>query len=98
MQDDAPGIIDNKTRNRFELYAENDVAFIDYVVKDGGKTLDLVHTFVPEHMRGKTHAHDLVHGTLEHIRDKGLRFVPSCPFVGLYLRKHPEYKDLFLPS
>ena len=31
---------------------------------------------------------------LEDIRSKGLRVVPQCSFVEVYIRRHPEWADL----
>jgi predicted GNAT family acetyltransferase len=31
---------------------------------------------------------------LEIVRDENLKIVPTCRFVSVYLRRHPEYQDL----
>ena len=31
---------------------------------------------------------------LDEARSRGLRVVPTCPYVASYIRKHPEYADL----
>ena len=37
---------------------------------------------------------ELVLAALEDIRSKGLRVVPQCSFVEVYIRRHPEWADL----
>ena len=39
-------------------------------------------------------AEELVLAALEDIRSKGLRVVPQCSFVEVYIRRHPEWADL----
>lgn len=68
-------------------------AYIAYTERDAG-TLDLRHTEVPPAARGNGVASDLLERVLAHVRDEGLRIVPSCPFVAAYLRKHPEHASL----
>ena len=36
----------------------------------------------------------LVHTEVDEARSRGLRVVPTCPYVASYIRKHPEYADL----
>jgi predicted GNAT family acetyltransferase len=54
----------------------------------------LVHTDVATSAEGSGVGSALVAGALEHIRSRGLRLVPVCPFVATYISHHPEYADL----
>ena len=56
--------------------------------------IDLVHTEVPEDFSGQGHAATLARGALADARERGLRVVPSCPYVASYIEKHPEHADL----
>ena len=58
-----------------------------------GDVYDLMHTFVPEELRGQGIAEQLVHGALDQIRQQGAQFLPSCPFIQTFLKRFPEYKD-----
>jgi uncharacterized protein len=58
-----------------------------------GDVYDLMHTFVPETLRGHGVADQLVRGALDEIRRQGARFVPTCPFVKAFLKHHPEYAE-----
>lgn len=44
--------------------------------------------------RGRGIGTRLVLHALEDARERGLRVVPSCPFVGEVVERHPEYADL----
>jgi predicted GNAT family acetyltransferase len=45
-------------------------------------------------VEGKGVGSQLVEGALEDIRGRGLSVTVVCPFIGTYLRRHPEYADV----
>jgi len=85
--------VDNADLHRFELRdGEEVLGFIDYQL--ASSTIVLVHTEVDEAHSGKGYAATLARSALEDARSRGLRVVPTCPYVASYIRKHPEYADL----
>ena len=91
----ASSVHDNAARSRFELDGDGVTAFMNYRLADGVMSLD--HTETPAAARGRGLASRLVEGALQIVRQRGLKVVPRCPFVGAYLAKHPEYSDLVAP-
>jgi uncharacterized protein len=85
-------IRDNAARSRFELDVDGVTAFMNYRL--GGGVISLDHTETPVAARGRGIASRLVEGVLEIARARGLKVVPRCPFVRVYLAKHPEFGDL----
>jgi uncharacterized protein len=83
---------DNAAERRFELEVEGELAVLTYRRQDGA--LYLLHTEVPEALRGDGHASRLVRHALDTARDEEVRVVPLCPFVGAFLEKNPEYASL----
>ncbi len=81
-----PSVIDNPAEHRFELTVDNETAVLVYQ-KIGG-SLRLIHTEVPERLRGRHLGDRLVEAALAEARSAGLRVVAVCPFVQAYLRKH----------
>ena len=77
---------------RFELHRDGHIAFIDYRLHDG--IVDLIHTEVPEQLRGGGVGSELVRSALDWIRDNGYRARVGCPFVAAYIQRHPECADL----
>ena len=47
-----------------------------------------------EKREGQGIGKELELAALEDIRSKGLRVVPQCSFVEVYIRRHPEWADL----
>ena len=92
MAQAADGVIDNAAESRYELRTPAGLALIAY--RRDGRSIDLLHTEVPEAMEGQGIAGRLARFALEDARSAGLRVIPSCPYVGSYLRRHPEYADL----
>jgi predicted GNAT family acetyltransferase len=73
-------------RNRFELTVEGQTAILDYQ-RDHGM-LRLIHTEVPDALRGRGLGTTLVEAALDAGHSEGLRIVAVCPFARDYLRKH----------
>ena len=60
----------------------------------GDRTLNLWHTYVPPELRGRGIAEEIVRVALEDIQQKGLKVIPSCWFVRVYIQRHAKYQDL----
>ncbi|MDE3165584.1 MAG: N-acetyltransferase [Acidobacteriota bacterium] len=82
----------NEHLRRFEAGEAPHLAKLNYRMKDGA--LDLLHVEVPEQYQGQGLAGKLASTALEWARSKGVKVIPSCPYVKGYLAKHPEYADL----
>jgi predicted GNAT family acetyltransferase len=84
-------VTDNPAELRYELTVDGELAGeIRYRKLPGG--LALVHTEVDPKREGL--GTELVRGALDDMRARGLRVVPVCPFVGAFIKRHPEYADL----
>jgi predicted GNAT family acetyltransferase len=62
--------------------------------RSGNGVLNFWHTYVPPELRGKGIAEELVRQALEDVLARGLKVVPSCWFVRLYIDRHPKYQPL----
>lgn len=82
------------TNGRFEIESNGSVAYLEYSL--AGKVLELIHTEVPESMRGKGVAAELAQSALQWAREHGAKVDVVCPLVAGYMKKHPEYSDLLL--
>src|SRR5579864_9407535 len=82
------------TRGRFEIARNGDVAFLEYAL--AGRVLELIHTEIPESMRGTGVASSLAESALQWAREHQIKVDVICPFVAGYLAKHPEYSALLL--
>jgi predicted GNAT family acetyltransferase len=85
-------MVNNEEKQRFEIALDEEFAFIEYRWHDGN--IVLMHTEVPESMRGKGIAQQLAKQAFEYVRDNNLQAVVYCPFLLSYLKKHPEYSDV----
>jgi uncharacterized protein len=79
---------------RFEIERNGEVAYLEYSL--GGNVLELIHTEVPEKLRGHGLASSLAETALRFARQKNLKVDVICPLAKSYLAKHPEYSDLIL--
>jgi uncharacterized protein len=91
--DPAPRVEHDPSRRRYALVVgDARVGEIDYRMR--GDVVELVHTEVDPALEGQGLGSVLVRGALEDIRARGLRAIPSCPFVAAYIRRHAEFESL----
>jgi uncharacterized protein len=82
------------TTGRFEVERDGQVAYLEYTLT--GNVLGLIHTEVPEKLRGLGLACTLSETALQYALKNKLKVDVICPSVLDYLAKHPEYSDLVL--
>ena len=87
-------IVDNEERKRYEFQLSDHAPFIEYIKAQD--KIYLTHTEVPKELEGKGIGTELVKQALEDIKAKDLTLVPLCPFVAMYIKRHPEWKELVL--
>lgn len=80
----AAAVADNVDTSRFELTSDGQTAFLLY--KKTPETLELIHTEVPEALRGRHFGNALVEYALDKARAWQLHVVAVCPFARTYLR------------
>lgn len=85
-------VINNEQARRFEATVDGQKAFLNY--KRFPDHIEYLHVEVPLEFEGKGLAGKITKTALDFARENGLRVVPKCPYVRVYLRKHPEYQDL----
>jgi Predicted acetyltransferase len=85
---------DNVDAKQFQFVLEKGIAKIEYI--KAKEKIYLTHTEVPQAYEGKGIGSELIRQTLEHIKEQGWTLVPLCPFVAMYLKRHPEWKTLVL--
>jgi uncharacterized protein len=92
-----PIVTDNRSRSRYEIVIDGQVAgFADYV--DDGERVVMPHTVVEHQHRRKGLAAVVVRHALDDIRSRGRTVVPSCWYVERFIDQHPEYSDLLAGS
>jgi uncharacterized protein len=82
------------TSGRFELEREGHVAYLEYTV--AGNVLGLLHSEVPEALRGSGIAATLAKTALDWAEEHHMKVDVVCPFVADFLQRHPEYSHLLL--
>ncbi|HYW98800.1 MAG TPA: GNAT family N-acetyltransferase [Candidatus Elarobacter sp.] len=82
------------TTGRFEIERNGEVAYLEYTLS--GNVLGLIHTEVPEKLRGMGLASSLAETALDWARENNLKVDIICPSVQAYVAKHPQYSDLVM--
>ncbi|HEY7611792.1 MAG TPA: GNAT family N-acetyltransferase [Gemmatimonadales bacterium] len=78
---------------RFTVAGSGGTAVLSYAAA-GTDILELYSTYVPPADRGRGIAAQLVQAAVEYARAEGFRIIPSCWYVAVWLRRHPEHADL----
>ena len=89
---DAPAVIHHASASQFEIHSEAGNSLLRYRIV--GPSLDLLHTEVPATLEGGGYGSALVRAALDYARHNNLTVIPSCSFVGAYMKQHSEYDDL----
>lgn len=85
-------VIVNEQPPQFAINTDGGKGYLVYQYHRGD--LVLMHTYVPEQLRGKGIAGALAKYALEYARKNKIKVVVYCPYVTAYLERHPEYLDV----
>jgi predicted GNAT family acetyltransferase len=98
MAKETPGmdVQHDPHRRRFFLEVPGGTAELGYRPIDA-RTIDLVHTEVPDAAAGQGIAGGLAKAAFAWARENGTKVVVTCPFVTKWLERHPEERDLLSP-
>lgn len=88
-------VVLNSDEKRYELWSGHRLdGFASFRERPG--EIDIFHTLIEPELEGHGLGGQLVAGVLDDARARGLMVVPTCPFVGYYVSRHPEYADLLV--
>ncbi|WP_129714382.1 GNAT family N-acetyltransferase [Pedobacter sp. SYP-B3415] len=82
----------NEAAGRFELAVGEQLAVLEYREEAG--IMNLVHTEVPEPLRGQGIANFLIENVLSQLEDAGFRVRPRCRAVSAFITRHPGWKRI----
>lgn len=77
----------NILQNRYELEIEGQLAIVNYRLE--GDRISITHVFVPETLRGRGVAADIMDGVVADAKKRGLVIVPVCSYAQSYLERKP---------
>ncbi len=85
-------VSNNSKQQQFEVHANDETAVLQYRFHDD--MIWLMHTEVPKNLEGKGIASALAHFGLEWAKENHKKVKVICPFVAIYLKRHPEYNPI----
>jgi predicted GNAT family acetyltransferase len=89
-------VVRNDGEHRYEAIIDGSVAgFARFRMTPGVATF--WHTEVEPRYEGKGVGSALAKAALDDVRARGENVVAECPFIALYIKRHPEYADLIKP-
>ncbi|MEK7954084.1 GNAT family N-acetyltransferase [Luteolibacter soli] len=85
-------VIDQVSRQRFELEEEGKLAYADY--RRESNLLIIPYVYADPALRGHGTAGRLMAGMLDIIRSRREKVRPVCGYAKAWIQRHPEYHDL----
>ena len=85
-------ITNNEEKKQYEVDLGEAMAKIEYIPTK--KMTVFTHTEVPVGYEGQGIANWMIRHVLDEARAQGKIVNPMCPFVKLFVQRHPEYMDL----
>jgi hypothetical protein len=85
-------VVHDPAAGRFQIEAGRWMAVLNYELE--GNVMVFTHTGVPRPLEGQGVGGKLAKAGLEYARHQAHKIVPACEFMEVYIRRHPEYKDL----
>jgi hypothetical protein len=82
----------NSSQQQFEVHEDGELAVLQYRIHEG--RIWLMHTEVPKKLEGKGIASTLARYGLDWARENHMKAKVVCPFVAVFLKRHPEYQDV----
>lgn len=87
-----PPVVHDPAAGCFRLQLDGQQAVLEYHLGDG--TMVITHTGVPDAIGGRGIAAMLVRAALQQARVEGLKVIPECSYVAVFMQRHGEYADL----
>jgi predicted GNAT family acetyltransferase len=81
-------VTNNTQKQRYELDSDGHLAIAEYRLT--GNQIAITHIFVPESLRGKRVAAQVMKGVVDDANAKKLSIIPVCPYAAAYLKKNPQ--------
>jgi uncharacterized protein len=88
----SSAVINNTNQQQFEIHENGELAVLQYRFHEG--VIWLMHTEVSPKLEGKGIASILARFGLEWARENHMKAKVVCPFVAVFLKRHPEYLDV----
>ena len=85
-------ILHDIQKQKFYVVVDGLESHLEYVNMEN--VLNLIHTYVPDALRGKGIAGEVVKAALTYAEETELKIIPSCSYVAAYIQRHKEYENL----
>ncbi|KAL8263740.1 hypothetical protein R6Q59_021870 [Mikania micrantha] len=86
-------VVWNERQKRFET--KDKKAYLQYELRNGGKVMDIIHTFVPSIKRGLGLASHLSVAAFNHAQSNSLLVIPTCSYISdTFLPRNPAWKSV----
>ncbi|MBS1645907.1 MAG: N-acetyltransferase [Bacteroidetes bacterium] len=84
-------IKNNEQAAQFEYIENGEMAKLEYAIHNN--SIALMHTLVPESMKGKGIASLLAAKAFAYAQETNKKVKAYCPFIVTYVKRHPELQE-----
>jgi uncharacterized protein len=82
-------------RNTFYKMVEDQKCELQYTI-DGNDVINFFHTYVPESLRGRGIAMEIIREGVDFAVANKYRIIPSCSAVKKFMGRHPKYREFIV--
>jgi predicted GNAT family acetyltransferase len=90
--DESIRFVKNESAAQYEIWVGDTLAGVAQY-RDSPDHVNFTHTEVEPEFEGKGLAGQLARYALDDVVDQGKLIVTTCPYMTVYVRRHPEYLD-----
>jgi predicted GNAT family acetyltransferase len=80
----------NETDNKFYTVVDGSEAYLRYLMFSDN-TMDMLKTYVPNELRDKGIAGEIVRKALNFAEEKNYKIIPTCSYVATFIKRHQEF-------
>jgi predicted GNAT family acetyltransferase len=85
-------IVHDQESQKFFIKINGKEAYLYYRLREN--VMDFASTYVPNELRGKGIAANIVEAGLNYARKNNYLIIPSCSYVAVFMRRNKQYQDL----
>jgi predicted GNAT family acetyltransferase len=83
----------DEANNKFYTVIDGSEAYLRYMMVNS-KTMEMIKTYVPQELRSRGIAGEIVLKGLKFAEEKNFKIIPVCSYVAAYIKRHQEFEHL----
>jgi predicted GNAT family acetyltransferase len=83
----------NESDNKFYTIVDGFESYLRYLIVENN-IMDFIKTYVPDELRNRGIAGEIVLKGLKYAEEKKFKIIPSCSYVATFIKRHKNFEHL----